>query len=53
MFKYYKINSHKILPDLYSVLFLQSVKSISTVPAMTSSNSCASKTDTNRGSTTS
>lgn len=41
-----------ISPPLYSVLFLQSLRSISAVPAMTSSSSLASKTDTSLASTT-
>lgn len=40
------------IPPLYSVLFLQSARSISAVPAITSSSSLASKTDTSRTSTT-
>lgn len=43
---------HQISPPLYSVLFLQSLRSISAVPAMTSSSSLASKTDTSLASTT-
>lgn len=39
-------------PPLYSVLLLQSLRSISTVPAITSSSSRASKTDTSLESTT-
>lgn len=40
------------VPPLYSVLFLQSARSISAVPAITSSSSLASNTDTSRTSTT-
>ncbi|MPC22041.1 hypothetical protein E2C01_015046 [Portunus trituberculatus] len=36
-------------PDLYSVFFLQSATSISSVPAMTNSSSRASNTPTSRG----
>lgn len=39
-------------PPLYSVLLLQSARSISTVPAITSSSSRASNTDTSLESTT-
>lgn len=39
-------------PPLYSVLLLQSPRSISTVPAITNSSSRASKTDTSLESTT-
>lgn len=39
-------------PPLYSVLLLQSLRSISTVPAITSSSSRASNTDTSLESTT-
>lgn len=46
-----KIMTKKI-PERYSVFFLQSQMSISAVPAITSSNSRASNTDTRRGSTT-
>lgn len=41
-----------ILPPRYSVLLRQSLRSISAVPAITNSNSLASKTDTSLESTT-
>ena len=48
----YWVNIFPYIPDLYSVLFLQSTISISAVPAITNSNSLASNIETARESTT-